>query len=99
MLLLCGQRLAFFSGYDLDDVARAFETLIHAGLVERRQSRSRAACIYVLVRVGRSGEWLASLLAIASTPGGRAEVLQALAPGCGPEEEAADTRPARARSG
>ncbi|MFN2431398.1 MAG: hypothetical protein ABR599_00995 [Gemmatimonadota bacterium] len=97
MLLPCGERLVTFSGYRPEQIGGALENLIDAGLLERRQSRSRGVCRYVLLRDGERGERLDSLLAIASTRGGRSEVLQALAPGCAPEEAAPEIGPPRTK--
>lgn len=94
-VLLASDKLAAYTGCDPKKIAHSCQVLIDAGLLERRESRSRGARMYALVHSGQQGEWLKSLLAIASTRSGRAQVLQALAPASSPEGGGRDPAPAQ----
>ena len=74
--LLTSDRLAAYVGYDLDQVGRSLDVLTEAGLLDRTQTPSHAARMYVL-KVPESG-WLAPLFDIASTREGRQAVIDAM---------------------
>src|SRR5262245_34383474 len=74
--ILTSERLAAYVGYDLNQLARALDRLTDAGLVERSQSPTHAARLYVLKTPGTG--WLASVLDIASTQEGREELIDAM---------------------
>lgn len=77
--MLACDRLASYIGCDPERTARSLENLIAAGIAARRQGPASAAPLIRLVGDGRQREPLASLLALASTRNGRAQVLRALA--------------------
>ncbi|HVF58631.1 MAG TPA: hypothetical protein VNJ70_02280 [Thermoanaerobaculia bacterium] len=72
-------QLASFIGCDRERTARSLENLIAAGIAARRQGPASAVPMIHFVGDDRQREPLASLLALASTRNGRAQVLQALA--------------------
>lgn len=74
--LLTSDRLAAYVGYDLQQVGRSLDLLTEAGLLERSQNPTRAARMYVL-KAPDSG-WLLSLIEIASTREGRADLIEAI---------------------
>ena len=69
--LLSSESLAAFLGYDLKDIADSLEVLMAAGLLTRVQTPAHAARLYVFAPVEGSGDWLPSLVALASTRDGR----------------------------
>jgi hypothetical protein len=77
--MLASDRIASFIGCDPALTARSLENLIEAGLAARRQSPASAVQMVLFLGDGRLREEVTSLLAIASTRNGRAQVLQALA--------------------
>ena len=81
--LLTSESLAGFLGYDLKEIADSLDTLLAAGLLTRAQTSAHAARLYVFAiddPDDSSGEWLASLVAVASTRQGRLALRQALGP-------------------
>lgn len=79
--LLASESLANFLGYDLKDIAESLDVLLAAGLLTREQSPAHAARLYVFAidtNGGTDGDWLPSLLALASTREGRLALRQAL---------------------
>jgi len=74
--LLTSDRLAAYVGYDLNQTARSLDLLTEAGFLKRSQNPTHAARMYVLQTPG--AEWVASLIKIASTPGGRRSLLDAM---------------------
>jgi hypothetical protein len=76
--LLTGEYLAAAVGYDLKPVAGSLDSLVFAGVLQRKGSRTDGVGMYVF-GVGRPADGpLASLLEIASTRSGRLQILQAL---------------------
>ena len=74
--LLTSERLAAYVGYDLNQMARSLDLLTEAGLLECSQNPTHAARMYLL-KTPETG-WLGSLLAVASTPEGRRDLLDAM---------------------
>ena len=81
--LLTSEQLAAFLGHELTQIADSLEILLEAGLVTRTQNRNHAARLYVFALDGGSGEWLPSLLQLASTRQGRLALLAELAKAAG----------------
>ena len=79
--LLTNEQLAAFVGYDMKRVASAIDEFISAGLLKRTQNRMHAARMYLLVVGGPEKQGLHTLLELASTRQGRANILQILRPG------------------
>jgi DNA-binding MarR family transcriptional regulator len=77
--LLTSEQLAAFLGHELAQIADSLESLLAAGLVTRTQNRNHAARLYVFAVHDGSGEWLPSLLRLASTRHGRLALLDELA--------------------
>ena len=75
---LLSERLAEYVGYDLPLVAQSLKTLITAGLLRRSSNSTHPVQLYVLAPGSTLGRWLAPLLRIAATRGGRLAVLDAL---------------------
>ena len=69
--LLASESLASFIGYDLKDIADSLEVLMVAGLLARVQTPAHAARFYVFAPDDTHGDWLPSLVALASTREGR----------------------------
>ena len=69
--LLSSESLAGFLGHDLKDIADSLELLMAAGLLTRTQTTAHAARLYEFAPDEASGDWLASLVALASTREGR----------------------------
>ena len=76
--LLSSESLASFLGHDLKDIADSLEVLMAAGLLTREQTSAHAARLYVFAPDEESGEWLPSLVALASTREGRLALRQGL---------------------
>jgi hypothetical protein len=71
-VLLASESLARFLGYDLKLIARSLDVMLDAGLLSRTQTPAHAARLYVFTPVATEfADWLASVLEVASTPGGR----------------------------
>src|SRR5262245_41234511 len=75
-VILSGDRLAAYVGYDLNQLTCSLDVLADAGLLERSQSPTHAAPLYVM-KIPEIG-WLASLLDMASTREGRDQLIQAM---------------------
>ena len=75
--LLASEALAGFLGYDLKDIADSLEVLMAAGLLTRAQTPAHAARLYVF-SPDSSGDWLPSLMVLASTRDGRLALRQGL---------------------
>jgi hypothetical protein len=92
-ILLTSERLAEFVGYNLKDIAKALDSFIDAGLLERTQQSTHAARLFVLLLDGPQMGGVRALLDLASTREGRGVILEALKapgqgtgrPGAGPE--------------
>jgi len=69
--LLTSESLAGFLGYELKQIADSLEVLMAAGLLTRTQTPAHAARMYVFAPDATSGDWLPSLLGLASTREGR----------------------------
>ena len=79
--LLTSEQLAAFLGYDMKRIAKAIETFVEAGVLQRTQNPTHAARLYVLVLEGPEGGGLTLLLKLASTREGRQEILALLGSG------------------
>jgi hypothetical protein len=78
--LLANEQLAVFVGYDMTQIAKAIETFIEAGLVEKTQNSMHAARMYLLLLEAPHMGGLRALLDLASTQKGRRQILQILVP-------------------
>lgn len=78
--LLTSEQVATFLGYDMKKIAKAIETFVEEGLLERTQNPTHAARLYVLVLNDPRGG-LKLLLNLASTRQGRQDILDLLGPG------------------
>ncbi len=68
-VVLSSEHLAAYIGYELQQVARALDLLLGAGLLKRTLSQG-AGRMYVL-EVDHAEEWLESLRRMCATPDGR----------------------------
>ena len=97
---LKSERLADYTGYDLQQVVQSLETLIRAGLLRESPDSTGPAKLYVLTRSGTPGQWLSSLLKIAATREGRLAIIdvlkERLSSGRSPSGEAEPVTRARA---
>ena len=77
--LLTSEQLAGFVGYSLKDIAKALDSFIEVGLLERTTQQSlHAARMFVLLLNGPHGGGIRPLLELGSTREGRAGILEAL---------------------
>lgn len=76
--LLTSEKLAALVGYDMRRVAKALDSFVETGIVERIQSSTHAARMYLLSLQGPQGGGLKPLLDLASTREGRRSLLEAL---------------------
>jgi hypothetical protein len=76
--LLTSEQLAAFVGYDMKQVAETLDAFVDAGILERIQSSSHAARMYLLSANGPQGGGLKPLLNLASTREGRRKLLETL---------------------
>lgn len=76
--LLTSEKLAAFVGYDMQQVAKALDVFVDAGILERIQSSTHGARMYLLSLNGPQGGGLKPLLDLASTREGRRNLLEAL---------------------
>jgi DNA-binding MarR family transcriptional regulator len=77
--LLTSEQLAGFVGYPLKDIAKALDTFLEAGLLERTAQKStHAARMFLLLLDGPQGGGVKRLLELASTRQGRQKILEAL---------------------
>lgn len=77
--LLTSEQLAGFVGYPLNDIAKALDTFIEAGLLERTAQQSgHAARMFLLLLDGPQGGGVKALLELASMRQGRQDILEAL---------------------
>ena len=77
--LLTSEQLAGFVGYPLKDIAKALDTFLEAGLLERTaQQSAHAARMFLLLLGGPQGGGVKALLELASTRQGRQGILAAL---------------------
>jgi hypothetical protein len=76
--LLTSEQLAAFVGYDMRQVGKALDSLVDAGILERVQSSTHAARLYLLSLEGPQGGGLKPLLDLACTREGRRGILEAL---------------------
>lgn len=79
--LLTSEQLAAFLGYEMKKIAKAIETFVEGGLLERTQNPAHAARLYVLTLNGPEGGGLRAILELASTRPGRQQILALLGPG------------------
>jgi hypothetical protein len=79
--LLTSEQLAGFLGYNLKDIAKALDSFIEVGLLERMTQQSlHAARMFVFLLDGPQGGGIRPLLELGSTREGRAGILEALQP-------------------
>ena len=77
--LLTSEQLAEFVGYPLKEIAKALETFIEAGVLERTAQQSgHAARMFRLLLEGPQGGSVHTLLDMASTRQGRQRILEAM---------------------
>jgi hypothetical protein len=77
--LLTSEQLAGFLGYNLKDIAKALDSFIEVGLLERTTQQSlHAARMFVLLLDGPQGGGIRPLLELGSTREGRAGIFEAL---------------------
>lgn len=76
--MLTSDNLAALVGYDMRQIGKALDAFVDAGILERIQSSTHAARMYVLSLQGPSGGRLKEVLEMASTRKGRRKVLEAL---------------------
>lgn len=77
--LLTSEQLAGFVGYSIKEIAKALDTFIDAGLLERTAQQSTHAARMFLLRLdGPQGGGVRALLELASTRPGRQGILEAL---------------------
>ncbi len=69
-VVLSSEQLATFVGYELQQVARALELLLAAGLLKRTLNQGAPGRMYVL-EVDHAEEWLEPLRRVCATPDGR----------------------------
>lgn len=76
--LLTSEQVAAFLGYDMKKIAKAIETFVEAGILERTQNPTHAARLYVLVLDDPQGGGLRAILELASKRPGRQQILALL---------------------
>ncbi len=76
--MLASESLAGFLGYGLNDIAESLDALLAARLLTRTQTAAHAARLYVFTADTMSGDWLPSLLRVASSREGRRALMTAL---------------------
>ena len=69
-VVLSSEQLAAYVGYELQQVARALELLLGAGLLKRTLNHGAPNRMYVL-EVDHAEQWLEPLRRICETPNGR----------------------------
>lgn len=79
--LLTSEQLAAFLGYEMKKIAKAIETFVEGGVLERTQNPAHAARLYVLVLNDPHDGGLRAILELASTRPGRQQILALLGPG------------------
>ncbi len=80
-VLLTGERLVAYLGYDCEQVAKSLEGLIEAGLLTRSQHPSHPARLYILELDALPGGLLSTFLKIVATRPGRLEAMRLLGAG------------------
>ena len=76
--MLTSENLAAFVGYDMRQIGKAVDAFVDGGILERIQSSTHAARLYVLSLQGPHGGGLRAILELASTRDGRRKILEAL---------------------
>ena len=69
-VVLSSEQLATYVGYELQQVARALDRLLGAGLLKRALNQGAPGRMYVL-EVDHAEEWLEPLRRMCATPDGR----------------------------
>ncbi|HMH50036.1 MAG TPA: hypothetical protein VK548_07365 [Candidatus Acidoferrum sp.] len=69
-VVLSSEQLAAYVGYELQQVARALDLLLGAGLLKRTLNQGATGRMYVL-EVDHAEEWLEPLRQVCATPDGR----------------------------
>ena len=92
--MLTSENLAAFVGYDMRQIGRALDAFGEAGILERIQSSTHAARMYLLSLHGPHGGGLKGVLELASTREGRRKILEVLN-GRGPHTKAEAARQLR----
>lgn len=87
--LLTSENLAAMVGYDMHRVVRGLDGFVEAGILERVQSSTHAARMYLLSLHGPRGGGLRDVLELASTRDGRRKILEVLNSGSGRPKSAA----------
>lgn len=94
-VLLTGERLVAYLGYDRELVAKSLDGLIEAGLLTRSQNPSHPARLYILELEALPGGLLSSFLKMAATRTGRLEAMRLLGAGNDHAPKASRRRPPR----
>lgn len=76
--LLTSDQLAAFLGYELTQIAASLDLLLDAKFLTRTQNRAHAARLYVFAPGETPGDWVPTLLKLASTREGRLMLLSRL---------------------
>ena len=76
--LLTSENLAALVGYDMRQIGKALDAFVDAGILERIQSSTHAARMYLLSLQGPHGGGLKAILEVASTREGRRKIVEAL---------------------
>lgn len=76
--MLTSENLAAFIGYDMRQIGEALDAFVDAGILERIQSSTHAARMYLLSLKGPHGGGLKAVLEMASTREGRGRILEVL---------------------
>jgi hypothetical protein len=76
--LLSSDQIAAFLGYEVKRLGESLDVLVTAELLTRTQTPTSAARMYVFAVGGPHGDWLPSLVELASTREGRLAMRAAL---------------------
>ncbi|MBV9497900.1 MAG: hypothetical protein JO138_00860 [Acidobacteriaceae bacterium] len=76
--MLTSENLAAFVGYDMRQIGKALDAFVDAGILERIQSSTHAARMYLLSLQGPRGGGLKAVLELGSTREGRRKLLKVL---------------------
>lgn len=76
--ILTSENLAALVGYDMRQIGKALDAFVDAGILERIQSSTHAARMYLLSLQGPRGGGLRAVLELASTRRGRRQILEVL---------------------
>jgi len=90
--LMASEHLAAFTGYDLAQIAKSLDVLVRIGVLRRSLNPTHIGRLYSFTMDG-AGEPLRSLLAAASTPDGRRQLVALL--GTGDTRKSPGSNPSR----